>query len=53
MSRMAEKPDLPEWARSLQMLIREGSAPVESAAQQSVLVSAAPGNEAAARMVNG
>jgi AcrR family transcriptional regulator len=53
MSRMAEKPDLREWARSLQMLIREGSAPVESAAQQLVLVSAAPGNEAAARMVNG
>jgi hypothetical protein len=29
MSRMAEKPDLREWARSLQMLIREGSAPIE------------------------
>ena len=29
MSRMAEKPDLAEWARSLHTLIREGSAPAE------------------------
>ena len=29
MSRMAEKPDLAEWARSLNMLIREGSVPVD------------------------
>ncbi len=31
MSRMAEKPDLAEWARSIHLLIREGSAPVETA----------------------
>ena len=30
MSRMTEKPDLAEWARSLHLLIREGSAPSES-----------------------
>ena len=30
MSRMAEKPDLREWARSLHTLIREGSAPIAS-----------------------
>jgi AcrR family transcriptional regulator len=30
MSRMTEKPDLAEWARSLHVLIREGSAPVAS-----------------------
>jgi AcrR family transcriptional regulator len=30
MSRMQEKPDLAEWARSLHTLVREGSAPVES-----------------------
>jgi AcrR family transcriptional regulator len=29
MSRMAEKPDLAEWARSLHVLIREGSAPTD------------------------
>jgi AcrR family transcriptional regulator len=29
MSRMAEKPDLAEWARSLHTLIREGSVPAE------------------------
>jgi len=29
MSRMSEKPDLAEWARSLNTLIREGSVPVE------------------------
>ena len=29
MSRMTEKPDLAEWARSLHTLIREGSAPTE------------------------
>ncbi len=29
MSRMAEKPDLAEWARSLHILIREGSAPTD------------------------
>jgi len=29
MSRMAEKPDLAEWARSLHTLIREGSVPLE------------------------
>jgi AcrR family transcriptional regulator len=29
MSRMTEKPDLAEWARSLHTLIREGSAPAE------------------------
>jgi len=29
MSRMAEKPDLAEWARSLHTLIREGSAPMD------------------------
>jgi hypothetical protein len=51
--RMVEKPGLREWARSLQVLIREGSAPVESAAQRPVLASAAAGNEVAARMVNG
>jgi AcrR family transcriptional regulator len=31
MSRMAEKPDLAEWASSLHTLIREGSAPAEAA----------------------
>jgi AcrR family transcriptional regulator len=30
MSRMTEKPDLAEWARSLHTLIREGSAPAEA-----------------------
>ncbi len=35
MSRMTEKPDLAEWARSLQVLIREGSAPVEIPRTQS------------------
>jgi AcrR family transcriptional regulator len=30
MSRMQEKPDLAEWARSLHTLIREGSAPAEN-----------------------
>ncbi|SRR5258706_2736524 len=30
MSRMEQKPDLAEWARSLHTLIREGSAPVEA-----------------------
>ena len=30
MSRMTEKPDLAEWARSLHMLIREGNSPVEA-----------------------
>ena len=30
MSRMKEKPDLHEWARSLHTLVREGSAPIES-----------------------
>jgi len=30
MSRMTKKPDLAEWARSLHVLIREGSAPAES-----------------------
>jgi hypothetical protein len=29
MSRMSEKPDLAEWARSLHTLIREGSIPPE------------------------
>ncbi|HEY6911850.1 MAG TPA: helix-turn-helix domain-containing protein [Myxococcales bacterium] len=29
MSRMAEKPDLAEWARSLHVLVREGSTPVD------------------------
>ena len=29
MSRMTEKPDLAEWARSLHTLMREGSAPTE------------------------
>jgi AcrR family transcriptional regulator len=32
MSRMTEKPDLAEWARSLHTLIREGSAPADTAA---------------------
>ena len=32
MSRMTEKPDLAEWARSLHLLIREGSAPVQRSA---------------------
>lgn len=31
MSRMTKKPDLAEWARSLHLLIREGSAPPEPA----------------------
>jgi hypothetical protein len=35
MSRMTEKPDLAEWARSLHVLIREGSAPVEIPSTQS------------------
>ena len=30
MSRMQEKPDLAEWARSLHTLVREGSAPLDS-----------------------
>jgi AcrR family transcriptional regulator len=29
MSRMAEKPDLAEWARSLHVLVREGSTPID------------------------
>ena len=33
MSRMTEKPDLAEWARSLHTLIREGSAPADEAPQ--------------------
>lgn len=35
MSRMQEKPDLAEWARSLHTLMREGSAPVENHPSQS------------------
>ncbi|SRR5712691_2660423 len=35
MSRMQEKPDLAEWARSLHTLIREGSAPVENSLKKS------------------
>jgi hypothetical protein len=35
MARMKEKPDLAEWARSLHVLIREGSAPVENPHTQS------------------
>lgn len=35
MSRMAEKPDLREWARSLHILIREGSAPPDLPQSQS------------------
>jgi hypothetical protein len=34
MSRMTEKPDLAEWARSLHALIREGSAPVDHSPTQ-------------------
>ena len=34
MSRMAKKPDLHEWARSLHVLIREGSAPHDAAASK-------------------
>ncbi len=33
MSRMKQKPDLAEWARSLHILIREGSAPAEACAE--------------------
>jgi len=36
MSRMTEKPDLAEWARSLHTLIREGSAPTEESKARSI-----------------
>jgi len=36
MSRMSDKPDLAAWARSLHVLMREGSAPVEIQKKKSV-----------------
>lgn len=42
MSRMTEKPDLAEWARSLHVLIREGSAPPAGPARRNKIVPPKP-----------
>ena len=42
MSRMTEKPDLAEWARSLHTLIREGSIPAEEKPESAVSLQDGP-----------